>query len=84
MSPRHATPVTVQPGAPKLHDEAEGNVCFRWTLGDKDKTESAFRGAAHPVNRQARAAGTPDRLAAAGVVARLEGCQFKPHCDAHP
>src|SRR5207248_1208543 len=39
----------VQPGAPKLHDEAEGNVCFRWTLGDKDKTESAFRGEARVV-----------------------------------
>ncbi len=34
-----------QPGAPKLHDEAPENVSFRWSLGDKDKTDAAFRGA---------------------------------------
>src|SRR5207253_2406063 len=33
-------------GAPKLHDEAPDNVSFRWALGDKDKTDAAFRGAA--------------------------------------
>src|SRR5436305_5395648 len=36
----------VRPDAPKLHDEAPDNVCFRWALGDKDKTDLAFRGAA--------------------------------------
>src|SRR2546423_1301954 len=36
----------VKPDAPKLHDEAPDNVCFRWTLGDKDKTDAACRGAA--------------------------------------
>src|SRR2546421_6330335 len=36
-------------GAPKLHDEAPDNVSFRWALGDKDKTDAAFRGAAKVV-----------------------------------
>ncbi|TMB03323.1 MAG: xanthine dehydrogenase family protein molybdopterin-binding subunit, partial [Deltaproteobacteria bacterium] len=36
-------------GAPKLHDEAPDNVSFRWSLGDKDKTDAAFRGAARVV-----------------------------------
>src|SRR5256886_1468692 len=36
-------------GAPKLHDEAPANVSFRWALGDKDKTDAAFRGAAKVV-----------------------------------
>src|SRR3954469_2248980 len=38
-----------QAGAPKLHDEAPENVSFRWSLGDKDKTAAAFRGAAKVV-----------------------------------
>src|SRR6266481_3854994 len=38
-----------QGGAPKLHDEAPDNVSFRWSLGDKDKTDAAFRGAARVV-----------------------------------
>src|SRR5438309_10078508 len=41
----------VRPDAPKLHDEAPDNVCFRWTLGDKDKTDAAFRGAARIVKQ---------------------------------
>src|SRR5438105_10401832 len=36
-------------GAPKLHDEAPDNVSFHWSLGDKDKTDAAFRGAARVV-----------------------------------
>jgi aerobic carbon-monoxide dehydrogenase large subunit len=38
-----------QPGAPKIHDEAEGNVSFRWSIGDAAKTDEAFRNAAHVV-----------------------------------
>ncbi|MFN3929717.1 MAG: xanthine dehydrogenase family protein molybdopterin-binding subunit, partial [Thermoflexus sp.] len=33
----------LQPGAPAVHDEAPDNVCFRWSIGDKEKTEEAFR-----------------------------------------
>jgi len=29
-------------GAPQLHDEAPGNVCYDWGIGDKDATEAAL------------------------------------------
>jgi aerobic carbon-monoxide dehydrogenase large subunit len=32
-------------GAPQLHENAPGNVCFRWSLGDREKTDAAMRGA---------------------------------------
>ena len=35
-------------GAPQLHDDAPGNLCFAWEIGDKDATEQAFA-AAHKV-----------------------------------
>ena len=35
----------VRPGAPQLHDNAPGNVAFRWSIGDKDKTDAAIKGA---------------------------------------
>jgi carbon-monoxide dehydrogenase large subunit len=37
-------------GAPAVHDDVAGNVCFDWELGDKDATEAAFAGAAHTVS----------------------------------
>jgi carbon-monoxide dehydrogenase large subunit len=38
-------------GAPAVHDEISDNVCFRWTLGDKDKTDAAFKSAAKVVKQ---------------------------------
>ena len=32
-------------GAPLVWDEAEGNICFDWEIGDKAATEAAFAGA---------------------------------------
>ncbi len=34
-------------GAPLLHNEAPGNLCFDWELGDKAATDAAFSTAAH-------------------------------------
>src|SRR5688572_696273 len=34
-------------GAPQVHDEAPGNVCYVWALGDKGATDAAFAKAAH-------------------------------------
>ncbi len=34
-------------GAPQVHDEAAGNLCFDWELGEKAATEAAFADAAH-------------------------------------
>ncbi len=33
--------------APQVWDEAEGNVCFDWEIGDEAATEAAFASAAH-------------------------------------
>ena len=35
----------VKPGAALVHDEAAGNVCYDWHIGDKAATEAAFAGA---------------------------------------
>ena len=39
-------------GAPRLHAEAPGNVCFRWQRGDAGAVERAFAHAAHKVELQ--------------------------------
>lgn len=38
---------TLRPNAPQLYDDAPGNLCFEWDVGDKAATEAAFRDAAH-------------------------------------
>jgi carbon-monoxide dehydrogenase large subunit len=35
----------VKPGAPLVHDEAAGNQCYDWQLGDKEGQEAAFASA---------------------------------------
>src|SRR6476660_2287651 len=37
----------LKPGAPQIHDEAPGNQCYTWALGDKAAVDAAFAGAAH-------------------------------------
>ncbi len=34
-------------GAPQVHDEAPGNLCYDWEIGDKGDVESAFADAHH-------------------------------------
>ena len=36
-------------GAPLVHDDAPGNVCYDWHIGDKDAVEQAFARAPHRV-----------------------------------
>ncbi len=36
-----------KPEAPQLHDEAPGNLCFEWELGDREAAEKALAEAAH-------------------------------------
>ncbi|MFL5454306.1 MAG: xanthine dehydrogenase family protein molybdopterin-binding subunit [Myxococcales bacterium] len=43
-----------QAGAPQLHAEAPNNVSFKWTIGDKQKTDDAFKGAAKVVKQTFR------------------------------
>ena len=46
-------PALVDPGkardadAPQLHEEAPGNLCVDWQIGNKDETDQAFEGAHH-------------------------------------
>jgi len=42
VHPRAAT----REGAPRVHDDAPGNVAFDWELGDRAKTDAAFAAAA--------------------------------------
>src|SRR5689334_17435546 len=37
----------LKPGAPQIHDEAPGNKCYTWALGDKAAVDAAFGKAAH-------------------------------------
>jgi carbon-monoxide dehydrogenase large subunit len=39
----------IAPGAPQVWDEAKGNVCFDWHIGDPALTDAAFAKAAHVV-----------------------------------
>ncbi len=39
----------VAPSAPLVHDEAAGNQCYDWHIGDKDAVDAAFAQAAHVV-----------------------------------
>ena len=42
----------VKPGAPQLHANVPGNVAFRWSIGDKDQTDAAIKGAARVVRQR--------------------------------
>lgn len=37
----------IKPGAPLVHDDVPGNLCFDWQLGDEEKTKQAFANAHH-------------------------------------
>jgi carbon-monoxide dehydrogenase large subunit len=52
----------VAPGAPLVHDEAPGNLCFDYEYGDPDATDAAFAAAAQIVRldlRSDRVVGNP-------------------------
>ena len=37
----------LKPGAPQIHEQAPGNRCYTWALGDKAAVDAAFAKAAH-------------------------------------
>jgi len=43
------TAAALEPGKPQVHDEAAGNLCYDWSVGDEAKTEAALKGAVHTV-----------------------------------
>ena len=44
----------LQAGAPQLHDDAPGNLCVDWELGERAATEDALAAAAHRVSMETR------------------------------
>jgi len=44
----------LQPGAPLLHDDAPGNLCVEWELGDRAAVEQALAAAVHRVSLEVR------------------------------
>ncbi len=61
--PAAATPeAALAPGAPQIHGEVPGNLCFDYEYGDEAATDAAFAGAAHVVRldlESARVVGNP-------------------------
>jgi carbon-monoxide dehydrogenase large subunit len=46
--PAVVSPVdALAPGAPLIHDQAPGNKCYTWAIGDKAAVDAAFATAAH-------------------------------------
>jgi carbon-monoxide dehydrogenase large subunit len=38
---------SMKEGAPLIHDQAAGNHCYKWAIGDKAAVDEAFKSAAH-------------------------------------
>ena len=55
----------LQPSAPQLWDDLPKNCCFHVRLGDREKVDAAFAGAAHVVRREFRNS-------------RIVNCQMEP------
>jgi len=41
------TATAAAPDAPQVHEEAPGNICFNWEIGEADPVDKAFAKAAH-------------------------------------
>src|SRR4029079_6949041 len=41
------SPDALQNGAPQIHEQAPGNKCYTWALGDKAAVDAAFAKASH-------------------------------------
>ncbi len=47
LAPSIALDKTFDEGAPQVHDDAPGNLCYDWEIGDKAATDAAFARAHH-------------------------------------
>lgn len=45
--PAVASPAEALNGGPQVHDDAPGNLCYDWEIGEKEATDAAFENAAH-------------------------------------
>src|SRR6185436_10538373 len=67
------------PGAPQVHDEAPGNVCYVWALGDKGATDAAFAKAAHVTKLEF----ANNRLIPNAIEPRACNAQYSRHDDSY-
>jgi carbon-monoxide dehydrogenase large subunit len=67
----------LEPGAPQLHEAAPGNLAYRWSVGDKAKTDAAFAVAAHVSRVTVR----NQRLIVASMEPRAITARFDPETD---
>jgi len=47
LTPIVAIDKALEAGAPQVHDDAPGNLCYLWEIGDKAATDAAFETAHH-------------------------------------
>lgn len=66
-------------GAPLVWDEAPGNLCFDWEIGDKDATDAAFEGADHVVSLDL----VNQRIAPNAVEPRAANAEYDPTSDSY-
>ena len=67
-------------GQPQLHEEAAGNLCYDWGVGDEEATDAALAGAAHVVELELvnnRVVANP--METRGVVAEWEDGHLTVH-----
>ena len=60
-----------------VHDEAAHNTAFTWSIGDRDKTEAAFKSAAHVTRLHIR----NNRIHASAVEPRASLASYEPGND---
>jgi carbon-monoxide dehydrogenase large subunit len=65
------------PGAPQVHPEAPGNLCFDWQLGDQEGVDAAFASAYKSVRLEIR----NSRLAPAAMEPRASLAQYMRATD---
>ncbi len=77
LPPIVSTAVAVEPGAPRVWDEAPDNVAFFHSEGDAARTEAALAGAAHVVRRRL----VVNRVTAAAMEPRGAIGDYDPAAD---
>ncbi|MEM6438500.1 MAG: xanthine dehydrogenase family protein molybdopterin-binding subunit [Pseudomonadota bacterium] len=70
----------IKPGAPQVHDEAAGNLCYDWTFGTpQEETDAAFASARHVTKLEL----VNNRLVANPMEPRVAIGEFSAHDGMH-
>jgi carbon-monoxide dehydrogenase large subunit len=75
--PAVADTATAAGHASSVHDEAPGNVCYRWGIGDQAATDTAMAGAAHVTKLHFR----NNRLVPNAIEPRAANASYDPASD---